>query len=276
MQLFAPKHLCWRPDIPDFRDLLPDSPEILHLLPPAKLPNATLPVSVNLSEYLLGCTISSSAAACPSSIVCVKLVEYFEYRCTGRLKPLCAQFVTRTLNALGQSDCSGIRANLKAIRRFGIPPDSIVQASNAHLDSRLPPILFAYADEFRSMHYVRIGCQCDASSPVRSLKVWLASGFPMAFGFSVPSSLEGDGYIEYRPTFDSIQGGAAALLVGYDDQQLAASKGAFRVFCPWGSAWGDQGFGWLPYTFVERRMALDFWTILQPKWVESGELFRAT
>ena len=45
MRLFVPKHLCWRPDIPDFRDLLPESPEILKLLPSARLPDGTLPVS---------------------------------------------------------------------------------------------------------------------------------------------------------------------------------------------------------------------------------------
>lgn len=273
MRLFAPKHLCWRPDIPDFRDLLPESPEILKLLPPASLPDGTLPVSVNLSEYLLEYSSSSFATACPASIVCAKLVEYFNYRCTGRIEPLCAQFVTRTANSKHHCDSSSIRANLKAIRRFGIPPLSVVQSSHAHHDALLEKIQFGCAHEFQSMHYFRMGYHCDAHPPVRPLKVWLARGFPIAFGFSVPTSLDCEGYIEYRPTFDAIQGGAAALLVGFDDKQISASRGAFRVYCPWGTEWGEQGLGWLPYTFAERRMALDFWTIISPEWATSGELF---
>ena len=63
-------------------------------------------------------------------------------------------------------------------------------------------------------------------------------------------------------------------MVGFDDKQISASRGAFRVYCPWGNEWGDQGLGWLPYTFIERRIALDFWTIIKPEWVNSGELFQ--
>jgi hypothetical protein len=255
---------------------VPDSPEIRKLLPDVEFPHDVLPVAVNLSEYLLSYPIALFAAACPSSIVCTMLVEYFNYRCSGLVEPLCATFVTRTVAALGRGNCSGIRANLKAIRKFGIPAISMCESSNSKQGSFTNPIQFGYADEFRTMHYVRLGNQVNAASPVPILKSWLAGGFPIAFGFSVPSSLDCNGYIDYRPTFDSIQGGHAALLVGFDDKQLSASRGAFRVYCPWGSDWGDQGIGWLPYAFVERRMALDFWTIIKPEWASSGELCRST
>jgi hypothetical protein len=276
MRVFIPKHLCWHPDIPDFRDLAPESQEILKLLPDAKLPQHDLPDSVNISEFLLSYPITSSATACPSSIVCTKLVEYFNNRCAGRIEPLCARFVTQAVTTLTRGDCSGIRANLKAIRKFGIPSNSITEAWCEWDDYFSHPISFGDSDEFKSMHYFRLSNQFNAASPVPLLKTWLASGFPVAFGFSVPSSLDCDGYIEFRPTFDSIQGGHAALLVGFDDKQLAASRGAFRVYCPWGDDWGDQGFGWLPYKIAERRMALDFWTIIKPEWAASGELFRST
>ena len=252
---------------------MPDSPEIRKLLPDAKLPTDVLPDAVNLSEYLLSYPITSHSAACPSSIVCTKLVEYFVYRCSGRIEPLSARFVTRAVSLLARDNCSGIRSNLKAIRHMGIPTFSVAQPADSNPDSLTDQVLYAYANEFQSMHYVRLGNQVNATSPVPSLKAWLTSGFPIAFGFSVPSSLDWDGYIEYRPTFDSIQGGHAALLVGFDDKQLSASRGAFRVYCPWGSDWGEQGFGWLPYTFVDRHMALDFWTIIKPEWATSGELF---
>lgn len=275
MRVFVPKHLCWRPDIPDFRDLVPESREILKLFPDAKYPSVELPDTVDLSEYLLAYSTALSPAACPSSVVCTKLVEYFDYRCTGKIEARCAPFVTQAVTTLSRGDCSGIRANLKAIRKFGLPAMSIAGCRSASNELYSGKILVGTGDEYRSMHYIRLGDPGIAASPVPSLKSWLACGFPIAFGFSVPSSLDRDGYIDFRPTLDSIQGGHAALLAGYDDQQLAASRGAFRVYCPWGNDWGEQGFGWLPYTFVERRVALDFWTIIKPEWAHSGELFRS-
>ena len=253
---------------------MPESPEIRRFIPNAIQPLCELPDAADLSEFLLSCPFASLSATCPSSIVCTKLVEYFNYRCAGRLEPLSAQFVTRAVTTLVRGGCSGIRANLKSIRRFGIPPILHCETCSELGYNQPDRIRFANANEYRSLHYLRLGNQAEAKYRIQSLKAWLASGFPVAFGFSVPSSLDYDGYIEYRPTFDSIQGGHAALLVGFDDKQLAASKGAFRVYCPWGNDWGDQGFGWLPYKFVERSIAVDFWTIIMPEWITAGELFR--
>lgn len=269
MRVFTPRHLCWRPGVPDFRDLVPESPEILRLMPDGKLPEHALPVAADLSEYLLSYSTNSSEEACPSSVVCTKLVEYFFYRCLGKVEPLSAQFVTHSATMYERSGCPGIRSNLKAIRKFGIPPTSIEEPLFRSPDS----MMFGITDELRAMSYFRIGSQTCGESTTRELKSWIARGFPIACGFAVPSLLEYDGDIDYRPTFDSIQGGHAALLIGFDDKYLAASRGAFRVFCPWGNDWGDQGSGWLPYSFAEHHMALDFWTILNREWIASGELF---
>lgn len=270
MRVFIPKHLCWRPDIPDFRDLAPESPEILSLVPNGRVPDAELPSAVKLNEYLLSYPTNPAELACPTSVVCTKLVEYFVYRCTGKIEPLSAQFLTHSAARFERAGCPGIRSNLKAIRQFGIPSKGNCDSSvRTHSDS----ILSVPGDERRSMHYFRIGVGTCGISIVRELKTWIANGFAIACGFSVPRSLDYDGDIDYRPTVDSLQGGHAALLIGFDDQYLSASKGAFRIFSPWGCDWGDQGTGWLPYSFAKHRMAIDFWTILSREWSDSAELF---
>jgi hypothetical protein len=284
MRVFTPRHLCWRPDIPDFRDLGPSCSAVRNVLPECKVPFASVPDAVDLGDFLLSYPDPSREAICPSSIVCTKLVEYFNYRCSGKIEPLSARFVMQGVKLLSRGDCSGIRTNLKAIRRFGIPPLSCAEDL---IDSKMgcfetgnleggysEQSRLVNTDEHRSMLYLRLGETNAAASILPVLKAWLTSGFPIAFGFSVPSSLDYEGFIEFRPTYDSIQGGHAALLVGFDDKQVAASRGAFRIYCPWGSEWGDQGFGWLPYTFAERGIALDFWTIIKPEWVSMGGLFQ--
>ena len=34
---------------------------------------------------------------------------------------------------------------------------------------------------------------------------------------------------------------------------------------------GDHGYGWLPYEYVLEGMALDWWTIIKQKWIETGK-----
>jgi C1A family cysteine protease len=106
------------------------------------------------------------------------------------------------------------------------------------------------------------------------VKAFLAAGFPVVFGFPVPTSLTDEGDIPYRPMRDSYFGGQAAVAVGYDDERIRTSKGALLVRNSWGVAWGEAGYGWLPYGFLQEHLATDFWTVLRPDWIESGQFNR--
>jgi len=37
----------------------------------------------------------------------------------------------------------------------------------------------------------------------------------------------------------------------------------------WGKKWGDRGYGWLPYDYVLKGLAVDFWAILRKEWVDT-------
>lgn len=65
------------------------------------------------------------------------------------------------------------------------------------------------------------------------------------------------------------------MAVGYDNaRRVRSTKGALRVRMSWGEDWGEGGYGWLPYAYVERGLAVDFWTLLRPDWLASGEFLR--
>ena len=71
--------------------------------------------------------------------------------------------------------------------------------------------------------------------------------------------------------------------VGYDDSlvianqspQGPATKGALLVRNSWGSAWGDGGYGWLPYEYVLQGQAVDWWSLIQNEWIDT-EAFRSS
>jgi C1A family cysteine protease len=42
----------------------------------------------------------------------------------------------------------------------------------------------------------------------------------------------------------------------------------------WGPGWGERGHGWLPYSYILERLAADFWTLVNPQWLASGEFDR--
>jgi C1A family cysteine protease len=156
--------------------------------------------------------------------------------------------------------------------RCGIPPERYWPYEASRVGEQPDAFLYSFDQPYRDIRYVRLdGRNSTGRETLQGLKAFLRAGFPCCFGFSVPSSLTDDGQIPYRPTFDSPLGGQAMVAVGYDDRWLRGSRGALLVRSSWGSVWGDNGYGWLPYAYVEERLAVDFFTLLHPAWIASGE-----
>jgi C1A family cysteine protease len=78
----------------------------------------------------------------------------------------------------------------------------------------------------------------------------LASGYPVAFGFTAFPGLESEGaaltgHVPLPQPGEETIGGHAVLIVGYDD--LA---GAFKFRNSWGPSWGIRGYGTMDYAYV--------------------------
>jgi len=66
-------------------------------------------------------------------------------------------------------------------------------------------------------------------------------------------------------------GGAAALYTYVEDVDRAlagARQAGAGVSDPEGTAWGDRGYGYLPYDYVLKRLAVDWWVLIKAEWLD--------
>ena len=86
---------------------------------------------------------------------------------------------------------------------------------------------------------------------------------PVVLGIQVFASFTSDpvaqtGIIPLpNPNVEEWLGGHAVVVVGYDD-----AKGMVLLKNSWGALWGQNGYGMLPYEYLQpaRRLLMDAWS----------------
>jgi C1A family cysteine protease len=279
MAEFIPTALGWQRDIPDHRDYSVTDGRVKELLALARAPDvASAPAKViDLREFSPPLRDQRALPTSPSH-ACTALVEYFERRASGRYLRLSPMFLYKTTRRLllrnGETGVD-LRSTLKAIVRFGLPPEAYAPYDVTTCDEEPGPFQFSSVMDFHSLHYVRLDAPPGMGDEVlRNVKAFLTAGFACVCGFPVPTSMSDDGDVPFPRAVDSFRGGQAVLVIGFDDRRRIGGipKGALIIGNSWGSRWGEDGYGWLPYEYVQRQLAVDFWTILKKEWLVSGEL----
>ena len=108
---------------------------------------------------------------------------------------------------------------------------------------------------------------------------------PVLIGMQIFESFESEevaktGIVPLPKPNEKTFGGHAVLVVGYDDNFVfdsstnkfvnmvkniflpSSSKGALIVRNSWSENWGDKGYFYLPYSFVTKGYAFDFWALI--------------
>jgi C1A family cysteine protease len=285
----------WLPDYPDIRDYtfqsreLMSKKEIRALVSPTGLAEAgktDLPESVDLRRWCSPVDHQGMIGSCTAHAG-VGIVEYYENRAFGKHIDASRLFLykaTRNLAELEGDTGAFIRSTMGALVLFGVPPEKHWPYTDRVPDFDREPDAFCYsfAENYKSMKYFRHDASHISEEAVLgSVKRSLAAGVPAMFGFTVYSSLDqagATGKIPFPTSGERILGGHAVAAVGYDDSleirnadSDKATVGALLVRNSWGEGWGDSGYGWLPYEYVLRELALDLWSILKQEWVDTGQ-----
>jgi C1A family cysteine protease len=292
--------LGWLPDYPDFRDLTVEHDDVSTRLKglgqtsvkkmlvktgAPKLTKTTLPTSVSLVKWFSPVEDQGQLGSCTANAG-VGMVEYFERRAFGKHTDASRLFLYKaTRNLMKETGDTGafLRTTMGAMVLFGLPPEEYWPYVEADFDNEPTAFCYAFAQNYQAMSYYRLDPPgTKATDLLNQIRVNLSVGLPSMFGYTVYSSIEqadaSGGKIPYPTKGDKILGGHAIVVAGYDDKlkiknTAAGAKettGAFLIRNSWGTSWGDKGYGWLPYDYVLKGLADDWWSLLKNEWVDSG------
>lgn len=127
---------------------------------------------------------------------------------------------------------------------------SLPYDSNIGDNGQIPDFTFKEAVNYKIMSYARV-------YTVDELRQSLVEFGPTFFSVPVYTGFNSGGSTGIvplpNPATDQLLGGHALICVGYDDNTKL-----FKFKNSWGKEWGDNGYGYLPYEFVEK-FIWDIW-----------------
>ncbi len=294
----AKKGMGWLKDLPDMNDLTQDS---------ARIPNTAKAKGEELSVKAILAKVGATrgpmrAAPLPSSYslrpwcspvmdqgdlgsctahAAVSLLEYFEIRAFGRYAHGSCQFLYKTTrNLLGWTGDTGayLRSTMGAMALLGVPQNKFWPYYTPGFDAEPTSFVYCLGQAYKAMTYYRLDpAGAPTSSVLTNIKQHIAAGLPCIFGFACYESLWSaeDGKIPYPVLGEARAGGHAVLAMGYDDDIVinngtTSTKGALMIKNSWGEEWGGGGYGYLPYEYVLKADADDFWCLINNEFIETG------
>jgi len=286
------KGMGWLRDLPDKRDLTldveknknKDIKDIVKGLGIAK-PVSGIPSTIDLSKYCSPIEDQMQLGSCTANAG-VGMLEYFERRAFGKHIDASRLFLykaTRNLMQVTGDTGAYLRNTMGAMTIFGIPPEKYWPYTDKKpdFDKEPPAFCYSFGENYKAIQYIRLDPpNTQTKDLLASIKTNLAAGLPSMFGFTVYDSIwqAKDGKIPYPCPKEKVEGGHAIMAVGYDDSLKIKNPGcdlettgAFLIRNSWGAKWGNKGYGWLPYEYVLKGLAVDWWTLLKADWIETEQ-----
>jgi C1A family cysteine protease len=282
------KGMGWLPELPSIKDFTPQQEQIQPLLSSAQVAkpaDVSTPDSVDLRQWFSEVEDQGQLGSCTANAG-VGLVEYFERKAFGNHINASRLFLYKaSRNLMQQTGDTGayLRTTMGALVLFGVPPEDYWPYNIASFDKEPPPFCYAFGQNFRAIKFYRLDPPNTAKDALLArIKANLVANLPSMFGFTVYSSISqagATGEIPYPTRGEKVEGGHAIVAAGYDDNKKVENRnrggeettGALLIRNSWGPDWGEEGYGWLPYEYVLRGLAVDWWSLIKDEWIDTGQ-----
>ena len=245
-----------------------------------------LPKKVDNRKWCSPIKDQGEIGAC-TAFAAVGMYEYYQKKGFGKYIDGSELFIYKAeRNMLNWKGDTGayIRTAMGALALFGVPPSKHYPYDASKYDAEPPAFVYSYGQSFQALTYYRLDPLGTSGDQVlANIKKQVLAGLPVMMGFTCYTSLDHDktsdsGEIPYPGKKESVLGGHAVMIAGYDDDNVVINpldntrkKGALIIRNSWGKNWGDDGYGYIPYEYVKRYLASDFWCIISAEWVDTGE-----
>jgi C1A family cysteine protease len=161
---------------------------------------------------------------------------------------------SRTINGQDPGVDGGafVRDGIKVLSKLGAVSEEVWPYKPGDLKGE-PPAAVDKAEHYKIKQSVRL-------TNVDQIRAGLQKYGPVICGITVYQGFMGKdvsetGIVPMPKKSETITGGHAVCIVGYDDK-----KATFKFRNSWGPAWGDHGYGYIPYKYAERFID-DSWAI---------------
>lgn len=251
--VIADRGFGWRPEFPDVRDY-----RIARLLGPGAPPppdsfSFRKDQSPVRNQGAIGSCVGMSTAG---AVECLRRKDLDEY--STIYSPIFLYYEARKLQGWVDVD-SGcyIRDAVKTAQKVGVAVESHWPYREDRFTDSPSSTAYEGATRWKLGAYFR----CDTGPDI--LKA-LEQGYPVVGGFVCYSNMftrevDRTGIVPLPGAEDYVLGGHAVLFTGWDkERKLVEFKNS------WGPEWGDGGYGWLPYRYIDdRNMSDDFWCLTE-------------
>jgi C1A family cysteine protease len=248
------KYMGWVPDLPDIRDYSYKAPaHVTQKLPPMVDLRDRCPNIYNQGA-LGSCTANAIAGALEFDLLKQGLADFIPSR-------LFIYYNERMMEGTINSDAgASIRDGVKSVNKQGVCDENDWVYDIYKFTERPSDTIYQQALGNIALEYQRV------PRDLNQMKGVLVQGYPFVAGFTVYSYFESmemanDGVLNLPKDDETVLGGHAILVVGYDD-----SKYAFIVRNSWGKEWGLDGYFYMNYNYLmNENLGDDYWRITKVK-----------
>lgn len=247
--------LGWVPDVPDQRDYIFEPSKVTA---PVKLPRRVDLRGQCPPVYNQGSLGSCTAQALGAAFDFNRRKQGESFMMPSRLF---IYWNERDILGTVDSDSGAmIRDGVKVLVKLGTPREVVWPYNIDRFTAKPPKKAYVEAEKNQALVYQRI--LRPVNDRAHDMLYCLSAGYPFVTGFTVYDSFDSSevantGIVPMPHLSERVLGGHAIMVVGYD-----LSKKHFICRNSWGEAWGDEGYFYMPFAYLEdRALSSDQWTL---------------